>query len=33
LTGYHAYQQSIHLIKQMSPEIIALSILEGLTRR
>ena len=32
-TGYHAYQQSIHLIKQMSPEIIALSILEGLTRR
>ncbi len=30
LTGYHAYQQSLHLVKQMSPEIIGLSILEAM---
>lgn len=30
LTGYHAYQQSLHLVKQMSPEIISLSILEAM---
>jgi glycosyltransferase involved in cell wall biosynthesis len=30
LTGYHAYRQSLHLVKQMSPERVGLSILEAM---
>ena len=29
-TGYHAYLQAKHLVKQMSPEVVALSIISAL---